>query len=427
MKKYNAVMAGMAVIWLLFSIVWYNILWRAETEENLQYKVEINEIMKGLEAEGGFSSPDFDEMEDKMEYIKEVSFLPAEEAGEEESLKKFYRNRNGRNTAILPLFGDGLSGYVRFDYCVEQTGEETFWLVEGIWTAACLFLLAVLWYIGNRILKPFHVLSEMPYELAKGHLQGELEENRSRFFGKFVWGISMLRDTLRDSRNREFKLEKEKKLLLLSLSHDIKIPLSAIKLYAKALEEGVYHTPEEKEHAVKQIGNHARKIEEYVRDIVAASSEDILVIDVKDSEFYLKDYVEKIKRYYEPKCRLKMLELEIGAYENKLLKGDMDRAVEVMENLLENALKYGDGERIAITFYEEDYCQIVRVFNTGDVVSAEEMPHLFDSFFRGSNAGSRSGNGLGLYISRQIMNRMEGDIFAVREKEGMSFCLVFRM
>lgn len=60
-------------------------------------------------------------------------------------------------------------------------------------------------------------------------------------------------------------------------------------------------------------------------------------------------------------------ELLIGDYENRLLKGDMERAFEVMENLLENAFKYGDGRTIAIDFYEEDYCQVIRVFNTGEV------------------------------------------------------------
>lgn len=103
------------------------------------------------------------------------------------------------------------------------------------------------------------------------------------------------------------------------------------------------------------------------------------------------------------------------------------RAVEVMENLMENAVKYGDGHSICLKLYEEDYCQVIEVFNSGSPVSQNEMPHLFDSFFRGSNAQDKSGNGLGLYIARQIMIKMDGDIFARREDEGMCIGLVFRM
>lgn len=113
-------------------------------------------------------------------------------------------------------------------------------------------------------------------------------------------------------------------------------------------------------------------------------------------------------------------------YGNKLLKGDIDRAFEVIENLMENAFKYGDGKKIRISFLEEEYCQLITVENTGTCVPEQEMPHLFDSFYRGSNVGAEDGNGLGLYICREIMRKMEGDIFAECGKKGMRFTVVIR-
>lgn len=400
------------------------VLWKDESmEQDLGYKVEINKIMRGLENNEMFSKPDLR----KMETINSVSFLPADENSVQE-IRLFYENRNKLSMTVRPLFvEDRFLGYVRFDYIESGNRRRILWFLEG-----CLFFLWIvvfilLLYIRQKILKPFHTLSEMPYELSKGHLQGELQESKSRFFGKFVWGIGMLRDTLNESKSKELKLEKEKKLLLLSISHDVKIPLSAIKLYAKALQEKVYETEEQKLHAVTQIENHAKEIENFVKEIVSTASEDIVRIDVENSEFYLADFINKFIAYYEPKCRLTMMDLTIGRYENKLLKGDMDRALEVMENLMENAFKYGDGKAVRLDFYEEDYCQVITVFNTGTAVPEEEMPHLFDSFYRGSNAGNKDGNGLGLYINRQIMTKMEGEIFARRVDDGMQFCLVFRM
>ncbi len=400
------------------------VLWKDESmEQDLGYKVEINKIMRGLENNEMFSKPDLR----KMETINSVSFLPADENSVQE-IRLFYENRNKLSMTVRPLFvEDRFLGYVRFDYIESGNRRRILWFLEG-----CLFFLWIvvfilLLYIRQKILKPFHTLSEMPYELSKGHLQGELQESKSRFFGKFVWGIGMLRDTLNESKRKELKLEKEKKLLLLSISHDVKIPLSAIKLYAKALQEKVYETEEQKLHAVTQIENHAKEIENFVKEIVSTASEDIVRIDVENSEFYLADFINKFIAYYEPKCRLTMMDLTIGRYENKLLKGDMDRALEVMENLMENAFKYGDGKAVRLDFYEEDYCQVITIFNTGTAVPEEEMPHLFDSFYRGSNAGNKDGNGLGLYINRQIMIKMEGEIFARRVDGGMQFCLVFRM
>lgn len=424
MKKYNAIIVGFVCIYIVLATVFYISFQQEDRKEDLEYKIEMNKIMQGLEGTGGFFKPDLHD----MEYVKEVTFLPTEKSPDVHEIKEFYRNRNGINSFIKPLFiQDELLGYVRFDYELVKRQTGMFWLAEGVLLLSCILTLGVLIYIRNKIIKPFSVLSEMPYELSKGHLKSEIKEEKSRFFGKFIWGISMLRDTLNTAKAKELKLEKEKKLLLLSLSHDIKIPLSTIKLYAKALREGVYETEEKQKAAATQIETHALEIEAFVKEIVTASSEDILVIEVENSEFYLKDYIEKVRSTYAPKCSLSMIDFTIGAYDNKLLKGDFDRAFEVMENLIENAFKYGDGKRITIDFYEEDYCQIIQVYNSGQPLAAEEMPHIFDSFYRGSNVENKSGNGLGLYISKQIMQKMDGDIFAKRKEDGMSFGLVFRI
>ncbi len=430
MRKYDGIIATSLLTYLVMALLLWFICRDMSVKEDVSYKVEINQIMQGLEDAGAFSEPDLHD----MQFVCAVSFLPAEVVYSQKTgsqirdVLDFYRNRNGVNSTVYPFIIEGaLTGYVRFDYTSGMRENRILWLTEVILLVSWLMIFGALWYIRLRIIKPFHVISEMPYELAKGHLQVDIEENRGRFFGKFVWGISMLRDTLDASKAKALKLEREKKLLLLSVSHDIKIPLSAIKLYARALREDAYRTADERTRAASQIEEHAQKIEEFVKKIVNSASEDIIGIDVVNSEFYLGDYIDRVREIYEPKCRLAMTEFTIGRYENKLLKGDMDRAIEAMENLLENAMKYGDGKRIRIDFYEEDYCQVIEVFNTGVPVTQNQMPHLFDSFYRGSNAQDKKGNGLGLYIARQIMLKMEGDIFAKRSEEGMSFILVFDM
>lgn len=421
MKKFDVLIVTACLLYLVLSASCYVMLQGQDTGEHMGYKVEMNRIMQGLEKEGAFSKPDLRGMKE----IKDVQFLPIETRSKQD-IQSFYRNHNGVNTAVQPLFvREQLVGYLRFDYIQGAAGHSGLWLVEGILLVVWLMVIGMLWYIRQNILKPFHVISEMPYELSKGNLQGEPEESKSRYFGKFVWGIGMLRDNLDASKRRELKLEKEKKLLLLSISHDTKIPLSAIKLYTKALKEQVYGTREEELHAVEQIAHQAQQIEESIKQIMSTTSEDILAIEVADLEFYLKEYIDKVRKYYEPKCKLVMTELTIESYENRLLQGDIDRALEAMGNLMENAFKYGDGRKINIHFYEEDYCQVIEVSNTGTVVPEEEMPHLFDSFYRGSNADGKEGNGLGLYIDRQIMRKMGGDIYARRTKDGMCFGLVF--
>lgn len=422
MKKINLCMAGVVCFYLILLLAAGVVFKNQEKESGRHYLIEINRIMRGMEEQGGFSMPDLR----RAEWIDAVSFLKIEDSRDLEKVNDFFKKRNQYDTHIEPLIlGDEVCGYIRFDYAHMTKAGNVFWLMEGIIALSGAALILVLIYLKEKLIKPFLVLRDMPYELSKGRLGGEIKENKDRFFGKFVWGISMLKDHLKVSQMQTLKLEKEKKMLLLSISHDIKTPLNSIKLYAKALKEGIYDTEQERRKAAGQIENLSSEIEAFVKEIVKTSSQEIMSIQVEDSEFYIKDLVDMIRQYYVPKCSLMMTEFDVGSFDNKLLKGSIDSAFEVVENVMENAFKYGDGKRIEISFYEEEGCQLMKIKNTGGSVKEEEMPHLFDSFFRGSNADGKEGNGLGLYICREIMRKMGGDIFAVREKDGMSLHLVF--
>lgn len=421
MKKINYLIILFSAVYIGLFLVSEFILSRQVKETGREYLVEVNRIMKDMEEQGGFFEPCLHD----MEKIVSVSFLKSTDTA---GMPPFFQLENGLETHIEPLFIEGeLAGFVRFDYKSVIDIKSEIRIFEGLALLAGIFSVSVLYFTKMKILKPFSDLSRMPYELSKGRLNTEILENKGRFMGKFIWGISMLQDHLQESQQKALHLEKEKKLFLLSVSHDIKTPLSTIKLYAKALKEGVYDTREKQKAAAGQIERLSGEIEDYVKSIVSSASEEIVHVEVNVSEFYLKDLVKMIKEYYSPKCRLAMTDFSVGDFENKLIKGSLDGTFEVVENVMENAFKYGDGKEIKISFYEEEYCQLIKISNTGLCVKQEEMPHLFDSFYRGSNAADKAGNGLGLYICREIMQKMEGEIFAVRDETGMSFHLVLPM
>ncbi len=395
---------------------------RITTGSGNQYKVEINRIYSALAEHGSFRSPDLS----ACSYVKEVGYLSVHEK-DRTIQNDFYKTAGGLHMAVVPFYvKDSLLGYLRFDYIVRQENRSGIILAEIALLFFTVINITLLIYIRQQILKPFHQISDFPYELSKGHLREELKETKNRYFGKFIWGLGLLRDRLHVIRSRELELERQKKLMLLSLSHDIKTPLSTIQLYSTALMEKIYDTEGRKLEAARQIKEKSIEIEQYVNEIIKASSEDILDIEVKNGEFYLKDLMDKVAGTYYEKCALRQISLRIGPYDNKLLRGDMERVYEVIENILENAFKYGDGKEISVSFREEEYCQLIRIYNTGEAVKDNEFNHLFDSFYRGSNSAGKAGNGLGLYICRRIMTKMGGEIFAEKETDGMSFTLVLK-
>ena len=314
----------------------------------------------------------------------------------------------------------------RIEYNAEKKRQPVLYLNTALFGVLAVMILALA-YVYHKVLKPFHVMSNLSYELAKGNLSMPVKEEKSRLFGRFLWGMDMLREKLEDNKEKELALHKERKTLILSLSHDIKTPLSSIELYTKALSENLYDTEEKRAAALSGIKRNVGEIKGYVNEIAAASREDFLNLEVNMGEFYLQEVVSITEAYYRDKLSVMHTELTVDEIKDCLVRGDRDRIVEVLQNVMENAIKYGDGKWIRISAEDEEDCKLIHIENSGCTLKQEELPGIFDSFYRGSNSSNVKGNGLGLYICRTLMRKMEGEIFAQTKDESFVVTIVIRM
>lgn len=407
MKAFNKIFAAViAMIILIFAV--FNLLFASSdnTDSGRPYRVEINRLVFEIE-QSGFDSVDMS----GCEYVTHI----------EKYSDKFYDSDS--DYTIREINGV----LYRFDYTTDMESDKSsvMLMVNIILGILSAMIIGVLIFIRIKILLPFENLTNVPYELSKGNLTCPIKEDKSRFFGRFIWGVDLLRENMEQQKQRELDLQRDKKMLLLSLSHDIKTPLSAIKLYSKALSKGLYDGREKQIEIAESINTKADEIESYVLQIITASREDFLSLEVEMGEFYLSELISKIKLYYTEKLRLIRTDFFVGSYMDRLLKGDLDRSVEVLQNVMENAIKYGDGKSIDIQISEEDGCLLITVRNSGCILSENELPHIFESFWRGENAENEKGSGLGLYINRQLMHKMNGEIFAEIKDGFISVSMVF--
>jgi len=408
MKKFRRVCLLVALgIVGVFIIANAYLLFGQKNENGRPYRVEISRLVRQME-------------EGKEPVLSGCDYVTAVVKKEGEALDFF----SGNSDYVLREINGEL---YRFDYAADakENRRGQVFLVNGLLGAMAVFILLVLLYLRQKIVYPFVKMEQVPYELSKGNLTVPLKEGKNRFLGRFVWGVNLLRENMEQQKERELSLQKEKKTLLLSLSHDIKTPLSAIKLYAKALSKGLYEEKERQAEIAESINTKADEIEGFVSEIIRASSEDFLSFELHMGEFYLSELMGEVTAYYEEKLKLIHTEFVVETYGECLLRGDKDRAVEVLQNLMENAIKYGDGTVITLSVAEEEDCRLISVTNTGCTLAETEVPHIFESFWRGSNAGSQKGSGLGLYICRQLMRNMGGEVFAETENGRMTVTTVF--
>lgn len=409
MKSFNRIFVAVILgIVLIFTVS--NIYLKSDSDSSGRpYRVEINRIAEEIR-QNGFDNIDLS----GYEYVTGIERSDGSDS---------FFDGGKSDYAVREINGE----IYRFDYVIDPSKSDSaiIFRVNIVLAIMSALIISVMIFIKLKILKPFESFRDIPYELSKGNLTAPVKESKNRFFGKFLWGVDLLRENMEEQKKRELDLQRDKKTLILSVSHDIKTPLSAIKLYSKALSKGLYKDKEKQLEIAESINEKADEIEEFLSEIISVSRDDFLNLDVNCGEFYLSELVSKISVYYQEKLSLVYTDFTVGNYSDCILKGDFDRSIEVLQNVIENAVKYGDGHIIEISFPEEDDCQLITIRNSGCSLPETELPHIFDSFWRGSNAEKSQGSGLGLYICRQLMRKMNGEVFAEIHGEDMLVSAVF--
>lgn len=327
-----------------------------------------------------------------------------------------YLNQSKKRTVLLPANNHQ---FYQFTYEIKRIPSSFIWSINIIFLLLLLLLCFVFFYIRNQIILPFHRMEEMAEALKNRNYTFELPEQKSRYFGKFVWAIDLLKEELRYHEEKELQLMKEKKTMIASLSHDIKTPLANIRLYTDALKEHLYTEQQIEE----RIYEHCDKIDQYIKDIINTSQEDLFDFNVTMQEVYLHDVFDILNKVKE-RMELARISYEQHLCKDGLIYTDLPRLTEVIHNVIDNAIKYGDGKWIHVLFYEEDHRHILKITNSGMPIDVKDTNAIFQSFYRGSNVEHQKGNGLGLYICKQLMKQMDGDIFLTQENNCVSFHLV---
>lgn len=353
------------------------------------------------------------EIDNQHMTVEEISAMDLSEYASIVAVSEFHPEESCENDYLVKEIGGTL---YRMEYEIPEN-KEFLLVMNGVLLLMAAATATILIYVYRKVLSPFHAVCELPYELAKGNLSVPIKEEKSKIFGRYLWGMDMLREKLEDDRAQALALHKDRKTLLLSLSHDIKTPLASIEMYSKALRENLYDSREKQNDALNGIAKNTQEIQSYLAKIDMASREDFLHLEVALGECYLSEIIGEIRRYYQDKLSLLHTEFQVDDFQETLLRCDKDRFIEVIQNIMENAIKYGDGRRIRIYGEWEEDCQLIHIENSGGSLKESELPNLFDSFYRGSNSQGIKGSGLGLYICKTLMRKMDGDVF-LRMKDG---------
>ena len=286
-------------------------------------------------------------------------------------------------------------------------------------------------YFINRVLAAVSVL------LAAGLLHmlmlaADAVEARNRQLSVYQDEITERNRQLDVQRAQAEEASDRKTRLLMSVSHDIRTPLTSISLMADLIGDSASDPPSHGRlpALAQNIQRDALSLAEMVNDVLDIAYFDSGRIELRESEFSLEDLIREESRAFEPLAAAKNLAIEIVPPASAVrLRADRIKLARVLRNLVNNAVKFTQRGSVTIACGLGPGGEaLIRVSDTGPGIAAEDLPGIFGEFtqIRMRAAGERRGWGLGLAICRRLTRLMGGDV-SVESEPGRGSSFIVRL
>lgn len=242
--------------------------------------------------------------------------------------------------------------------------------------------------------------------------------------------ISGLVAVLHDTTEQE-KEERERRLFVSNVSHELRTPLTSVKSYLEALDEGALSEPVAPDF-IKVSLDETNRMMRMVTDLLhlsridnATSHLDVELINFTAFITFILNRFDKMRGPDEEKKYELVRDYPITSV---WIEIDTDKMTQVIDNILNNAIKYSpDGGKITVTMKTTDDQMILSISDQGLGIPKQDLPRIFDRFYRVDRARSRAqgGTGLGLSIAKEIIKQHNGFIWAKSEYgKGSTFTIV---
>lgn len=277
------------------------------------------------------------------------------------------------------------------------------------------FFLAVFGYVYFAILRPFEKMQDFAGKIAEGNFDIPLNYERSNYFGAFTWAFDSMRREITRARTCEREAILNNKTVIATLSHDIKTPIASIRAYAEGLEANLDSSPERRAKYLRVLMKKCDEVSRLTNDLFLHSLSDLDKLKISLEEVKVCSFLEQaVEEMAAGQKDLHFREPDFTA----VVLADKNRLLQVTENLINNARKYAKSE-IEVFFTKSEGNVEIHFRDYGRGIPDEDMPFIFDKFYRGRNCGMEQGSGLGLYIVKYITEQMDGKVMLHNHEDGL--------
>ncbi|MEK4188304.1 sensor histidine kinase [Paenibacillus sp. FSL L8-0494] len=291
-------------------------------------------------------------------------------------------------------------------------------LIAGI--GAFILAIGITGVIAMILSKPLIKMQKATRKIAAGELETRLSIRSNDEIGFLAEAINDLAVDLQ--RYRDTRQE-----FLVNISHELRTPITYLEGYTKVIKDGLYETEGERDLYLDIIHQEAHRLQHLVDDLFELAKMEEGKVTLTQEWIDLSQLAEQAVRRVELKAKEKglLLKLQLSG-DAYMIRGDQKRMEQIIMNLLENAIRYTDeGEIIVHMEFAADAATLI-VEDTGIGIPEEELPYIFERFYRVEKSRSRQygGSGLGLSIVKKLVELHGGKIRMISQPGAGTRCEV---
>ncbi len=305
-----------------------------------------------------------------------------------------------------------------------MTKPVSVYILLAIFTFLLIRELSTLFFVykmQRNLIGPLENLQEGMEEVAGGNYGFTIDSGENTSLDALIESFNEMSCELKKVSDTNDKYEMNRKKLLAGISHDLKTPITSILGYVEGINEGVANSPEKMKTYMDIIYKNARYTNTLIDDLFLFSKLDINQMKYQMQKINVKDYFDDIfiemKIDLEERGNIVNYTSDIDA--NKEMYIDPKMVYRIISNLVSNAIKYNDKEQVVLKCKLEEVEGKdgirVSVKDNGMGIEEKEISHVFDVFYRVDKARNKDigGSGLGLSISKQLVEAHDGEITAI--------------
>jgi len=345
------------------------------------------------------------------------------------SLLRANQNTAPSDQAAMPIAGAHTTGVLYVLHTDSQDIDRAslqityntigrFFLWGGLLAIAIAFLLT--YVLSRRILAPVKALTGVTREFGKGDFSRRVDSDDKGEMGELARSFNTMADGL--ERN-----ERLRRNMVADIAHELRTPLSNLRGYLEAVSDGLVKPDDTTIHSLNDEASSLSRLVDDLQELSLADAGELkLVLQPEDISRLIKETVAASQTKIAAKGIIVFTDVPASLPE---LNIDSQRIKQVLYNLLDNAVAHtGRDGRITLTAWREEGQVYVSVSDTGEGIPAEDLPFIFERFYRVDKSRTRStgGTGLGLTIARRIVEAHGGRI-DVRSKLGEGTTFTFSL